>query len=379
MKMKKINFLLNIAVFVLAVLLLGGSTIPVWQFQMQALSLGTASNRDGNLSGVELFDNQGYYAIGKSDLKVGTVVQFFGHDWWVVYLNSSQNVATFWMADPYARSAFNTVSASYDGIHTEGNNIWSNGYTSSIWNFNTADDSSDDVTLPQSLIRGFLSTEANMMLNNRAYAKYKDKVVAGYVEGSNVSNVDAKQDIPYLAYAKTSVKNVTVKNTKTNELKADYSLSSNDIWWLPSYGEVYTIWNLDDASWEKNMLGWTETTVSNYAWLRTPACIDDANEQKKGQSNYAFAVSYTNTNIENESNPILCQIGAECGVRPAIHLNIADIEEEYQKHVEYVQSNNSWFNNDWLKALFIGVCVMGLVGVTLIIIVAIAKNKRHAE
>lgn len=377
MKMKKINFLLNIAVFILAVLLLGGSTIPVWQFQMQALSLGTASNRDGNLSGVELFDNQGYYAIGKSDLKVGTVVQFFGHDWWVVYLNSSQNVATFWMADPYARSAFNTVSASYDGIHTEGNNIWSNGYTSSIWNFKTAADSSVDVHLSQSLIRGFLSSEADKMMNNSVYAKYKDKVVAGYVDGSNESNENAKYDIPYLAYAATSTDDIsTVKNTKTNELKANYSLSDNDIWWLPSVKEVYSIWNLPNNP-NIDMIGWTETTVSNEAWLRTPALVD-ADDHRKGQSNYAMAVA--NKNSTHENYLLFKAINNDkVGVRPAIHLNIADIEEEYQKHVEYVQSNNSWFNNDWLKALFIGVCVMGLVGVTLIIIVAIAKNKRRAE
>lgn len=373
MNMKKINYLLNVFILALAVLVMCGATVPALQFKAQAINLGTAGNRDGKLHGTQLFDSHGYYAIGKDDLKVGTLVQFFGHDWWVVYLNELEKVATFWMADPYATSAFNPVSTAYNSIKTDGSNIWSNGYTKSIWNCQTPGDIADDVTLTSSKIRNFLVGEANTMINNKSYENYKDKVVAGYVQGSNESNDSAQKSIPYLSWAKDNITNYQVRKSVGDELIAHYSLSSEDVLWLPSISEIKDSWKLFDSVAQHDMLGWTDNTLANCAWLRTPAYLENPNETY-GRSDFAMVVF----SDKRDGNYVGSkQISQAAGVRPAIHLDIANIEAEYQEHVD--GANNGWFNNDWLKALFIGVCVLGIVGVTLVIIAAIARNKRHAE
>ncbi len=66
-------------------------------------------------------------------------------------------------------------------------------------------------------------------------------------------------------------------------------------------------------------------------------------------------------------------------VRPAIHMSIENIDDEYQAHLDAVNNGGKggWFNDDWLKALFIVVCILGLVGVGLVIIAVILKARKN--
>ena len=365
--MKKINLFISALMICLAILVAGGAMVPAMQFQAQAAALRTASNSNSDLKGIELFDSAGRYTVSQADLKIGETFQFFGHDWRVVFVNKDEKVATFWMADPYTKSAFNSNMRSALGILTNGDNIWLNGYSENIWN-NENNENHGEKLLGQSDIREFLATEASRILNDKAYAKYQDKVRAGHVVGTNEEG-NNQQPIPYLSYSQEDPEQVQQYTTATNELMADYSLNGTDRLWLPSIDEIKNIWKLTEGD-KKKILGWTETTVSNRAWLRTP------DFQEPGQSQYAMAVCAGE--VQN-SYFVYHGVGDEIGVRPAIHLNIENIEAEYQAHLDAADKGDkgSWFDEDWLKALFIVVCIIGLVGVGLVIIAVILKARKN--
>ena len=119
---------------------------------------------------------------------------------------------------------------------------------------------------------------------------------------------------------------------------------------------------------KEEFLKWTDNTNNaGRAWLRTP---------DKEESNYAMCIS-NDAKIENaEEKPyqncfVFRPVKQVAGVRPAIHLNIKDIDT-----VVYV--NNKWFNEDWMKALFLGVCVVGVVGIGIVTFAVIAKARKKA-
>ena len=99
------------------------------------------------------------------------------------YVNEKANIATFWMVDPYTPHAyedqdeyvgtiFNKNIKSGNGFFKDGTNIWSNGYSNMIW-----DSNSGEVLIGQSEIRELLFEEAKNMIDSKAYAKYKNKVI----------------------------------------------------------------------------------------------------------------------------------------------------------------------------------------------------------
>ena len=369
--MKKINLFLSALMICLALLVAGGATVPALQFSAQTLGIRTASNTDGKLSGKPLFDDEGRYAVSLNDLKkIGGTFQFFDHDWRVVYVNESENVATFWMADPYARTQFNTVEKSYDGIAKDGSNIWANGYTKTVWTGNNT----ETELKKESDIRTFLRAESKDMITNSKY-KYKNKVHYGYVEGTNEGK-NAYETINVMAWAVDSTSNVTeYKNEDgslktTNEIKAYYGFTDDEpALWLPSVDEIMNIWDL-----HSNEIAWTESTTSNRAWLRTPD-LGNREKAQPSESCYAMTVRFDAKNGFNYKED---DIKVSLGVRPAIHLDITKIAEEYQEYLENAgNGNGDWFNDTWLKVLFIVVCVLGLVGVGLVIVAVIAKSRQN--
>ena len=90
----------------------------------------------------------------KTALTDGQVFNFFGHDWRLVFLNEKQNVATFWMADPFTGSTYNETTRSGTKliVNEDGStNIWANGYTNSVWKSENG-----DVLMNQSKVRELL-------------------------------------------------------------------------------------------------------------------------------------------------------------------------------------------------------------------------------
>ena len=67
-------------------------------------------------------------------------------------------------------------------------------------------------------------------------------------------------------------------------------------------------------------------------------------------------------------------------MRPAIHLNITDISTEYQEHLSDVTNNSNnivnWWNESWLQILFFAVCSLGILGVILVVIAVVARNRK---
>ncbi len=364
--MKIKNLFYSFLLVCLALFVCGCATVPALQFQAQAKQVLTASNNDGKLKGDALFDEAGNYNFRKDDLIAavtsGKVFNFFGYDWRVVFVNEDQNVATFYMADPYTGAIFNETTWAGDGKHHDivdgviTTNIWSNGYTNTDWQ-------SDDgvVKLGRSAVNKFLESESEKMLNNKDYAKYKDKVVRGSVIGTN--EVQTTMTVAQLAYSKSDINNVTVESA-TSKLTAKYGLGTDAVLWLPSIVELISTWKV-----KENFLKWTDNTNNaGRAWLRTP----DSQE-----SHYVMCISNDRVSEEGvEEKPyencfVYRPVKQMAGVRPAIHLNIKDIDT-----VVYV--NNKWFNEDWMKALFIGVCVVGVVGIGIVTFAVIAKARKKA-
>jgi len=373
MKIKKV--LLSICMICLAVLVLAGATVPVMQFSAQAMVVRAASTDNSVLESKELFDSKGRYTVDmdylKSSLVDGQVFNFFGHDWHIVWVNEKANIATFWMIDPYTPHAyedqdeyvgtiFNKNIKSGNGFFKDGTNIWSNGYSNMIWESN-----SGEVLIGQSEIRELLFEEAKNMIDSKAYAKYKNKVIAGYVEGTN--EVVSEVKIPSIAFSKDNLNQVEYETEETNKLTAQYGLNTDDRLWLPSINELKTKWNLHE-----NIIRWTETSNnSGFAWLRNPSKETDSNY---ANSAYATCIRYdrdpnkTNTGTVDDLFFVKA-IKQEAGVRPAIHLDITDLSAG-------ASTDDGWFNEDWLKVLFIVVCVLGIVGIALVITAVVLKARK---
>lgn len=365
--MKKLKLFVSALMIALAVLVIGGATVPALQFQAQTMALNAASAASGS---TQLFDAAGRYSVSYQDLlnalSTGETFEFFGYEWHVVYV-SEGGYATFWMATPFDKTVFNATTRSGNGIYLDGSNIWLNGYAGTTWQSDTYTAGALKA-LGQSEIRSYLHKAADDIINNKKYRDYKNKVTPGYVAGHNEANADASKKIKYLSYSRSSLNNVTELRDGVDMLTAQYYLTEKDYMWLPSKQEIVDIWGL-----HANMIQWTETTKSDRAWLRTPD-IDN--------SEYAMAVcAYTDKN-----NPALDDyfvtkaVKQEAGVRPAIHLNISAIEDEYQDHLANPNkkgSSDDWFNTAWLKALFLVVCVLGLVGIGLVIIAVIVKSRQN--
>lgn len=376
--MKKINLLFSTLVLVLALLVVGATTlVPV--MQAQTMSLQPASNANGNLTGEILFDDAGRYAVDKTGLIEGNIFKFFGHDWRLVKVDGG--VATFWMADPYTSTHFNKTSRAGIDLYQSGANIWTNGYSKTVWqnDLYTSTQENGQVILDQdggSDIRKFLYEEAKTMLDDKAYAKYKDKVIPGFVAGHNEANDDANRKVVYMAYAKQGLTQVERDNDEAdkNQLTAYFDLDSSDRLWLPSVGDLQT-WNvLDDAQevLRPNTFEWQDTAVANRVWLRNP----DPDE-----SYYALVLSANKTKDGTESTESYFHwrtVGNTAGVRPAVHLDISKIDEEYADHVNHAGSKN-WWDDDWLKVLFLTVCILGVAGLTLVVIGVIVKVRRTRQ
>ena len=365
--MKKFNLFFSAVIFALVLFVVGGATIAP-AVQMQSAVLNPAGTT--GLKGSILFDSKGRYALDKPDLQVGLNYQFFGYDWRLVFVNG--NVATFWMADPYTTTVFNQTTRAGLGIYKDGANIWTNGYSETIWKSSYTDN--QEVSLGQSDIRKFLKSEANKIINNKKYASYRDKVIAaGNAVGNNQPNDTAHKLIEYLSFSKDGVDQVEKDVDTTNQLTAYYDLGSSDRLWLPSIEDL-RLWNILDDDYKvvnANALRWTETTIANRAWLR------DADYEG---SQYARIISPVEE-ADGDSEPSYFHSRAvkqAAGVRPAIHLDITNISAEYQDHLDHPAGNGSWWNwdDDWLKALFMTVCVIGLVGLSLVVAAVIVKVRR---
>ncbi len=364
--MKKFNLFFSILIVALVLLVLGGATITP-AVQMRSMTLNAASA--GNLKGMILFDQKGRYALDRSDLGVGKTYQFFGYDWRLVLVEG--NTATFWMADPYTKTRFNHIDRSATGINPDGSNIWTNGYSKTVWKKTTE----TQLDLGQSDVREFLYNEAKRIIDNKAYAAYKEKVVPGYVDGHNQATSDTNStqcEIDHLSFGEYSIDDVTMKSDVTKEIVAQYGLDTSDRLWLPSIGD-FQVWNVLNSEKEvikPNTLRWTETTKSGYyAWLRNP---------DQDSSEYAMVISPEAYQGEGDSYATYFHaqfVNDEAGVRPAIHLDITQISTEYEAHLNDSNRKN-WLDDDWLKAMFLTVCVIGVVGLVLVIVAVIAKARR---
>lgn len=354
MKIKKL--LLSVCMVCLALLVFGGATVPAMQFSTQALVVRAASDYS-TLEPKELFNKKGNYTVDmdylKSSLANGQVFSFFGYEWRVVFINETENVATFWMKDPYTSSVFNRTKRAGNGFFIDGSNIWSNGYTNMMWDSNQG-----DVTIGQSIIRDFLIKESSKIINDKKYSNYKKKVVAGHVNGTNEASTESK--IAKIAFSLDSLDQVEVENEATDKLTAQYGLSDADRLWLPSRKELVDLWNV-----HTNILAWNDNTNNGgRAWLRTPYLGAQSSE-------YATCVCFEPAGLTSSLPDdffVGKAVGQEAGVRPAIHLNISELTES--------GSANGWFNEDWLKTLFIVVCVLGIVGIVLVITAVVLKSRQ---
>lgn len=390
--MKKINLICSILVIALAMLIVSGATMaPVAQLQASTLKVAAADNSRGT----EMFDSEGRYAVGRESLTVGSVYNFFGYDWYLVQVNDESKAATFWMVDPFAKTYFNKVSYSNNSgpIDGEHSNIWSNGYTNLAWKKTNGKISN----LGESHVRAFLHQKFDEINNNAAYAKYKNKVKKGYVEGNNQINSQdvASFAIDNLSYAHDSIEHYQRKSiTSPEELIAYLYLESNDGLWLPSVRDLmlWGIVNYNEGVFEfvenkRSLLGWSDTTNGSYSWLRTAdkefsdsVFAVSARMEYSAKFNQTSYLHYFPINDEN------------VGVRPAIHLDITNIASEYQAHLDSLQSGNGnnagntnnpvnnifgWIGDDWMKALFMTVCIFGVIGVSLVIIAVIARARRN--
>lgn len=363
MKIKKL--LLSVCMICLALLVLAGATVPAMQFRAQAMAVRATSDNNIYLQPKELFNGKGNYTVDleylKNAIQNGQVFNFFGHDWRIVFVNETESVATFWMADPYTPNAykdqdefdgviFNKTTQSAIGILKDGSNIWTNGYSGSVWTSNEG-----DVVIAQSQIRTLLNNEASAMIDNKAYAKYKNKVVAGYVNGTNEQAIE--KAIAQLAYSEDNLNQVEGV-LGTSNLVAKYGLDQNDRLWLPSVNELTAKWNVS-----REVIKWINTTNNQgRAWLRSP----DVSE-----SQFAVCVCAEEVGTTGKIDDLFVakKIKQKAGVRPAIHLNISELTET-------ATNNGGWFNEDWLKVLFIVVCVLGIVGVGLVITAVVIKSRQ---
>jgi hypothetical protein len=209
------------------------------------------------------------------------------------------------------------------------------------------------------------------MIANTAYAKYKEQVVAGYVMGNNEAKNKSTSTIETLCYSKKGLSQVQ-ESTVLNELTADFGLVDDRLW-LPSIGELRN-WNILSAEVNSkevitpNILEWSNTAENYYAWLRNP---------DPDSSDRAWVVRAETTKSDGKTLASIpsVAIGQEYGVSPAIHLDIEKIDEEYADYLAN-PAKGGWWSDDWLKALFMTVCIIGTIGIILVISAVVAKARR---
>ncbi len=360
--MKKRNLFLTLTFIALAVLVgLGSMCATFAQAQGVALQVAAASES------TKLFNDQGNYAVERNTLNnsKGKVFNFFGYDWYLVNINNEAEVATFWMVNPYGsdqsyRYVFNkpTQSATTDtDLFWEGKTLWGNGYTDTIWN--------NDVHLGNSNLKNEMHQIAAQIIDNNSYKNYKNKVVAGYVAGSNMENQEqnAKMSISHVYHAEQGTTTLYEVTSPAQTMVADYTLGADDRLWLPSTEEVR-----DSGYWKLNntQRNYQIRTVDNVCWLRTPVDNDSSMAQLIGCAPTITDAGVTATQAQSFFKTNVDQAH---GVRPAIHLSLKD----------YGDGNGSkggWFTDDMMKVFFIIICVLGIIGVILVIIAVVAKARR---
>lgn len=360
--MKKRNLFLTLTFIALAVLVgLGSMCATFAQAQGVALQVAAASES------TKLFNDQGNYAIERNTLNnsKGKVFNFFGYDWYLVNINNEAEVATFWMVEPYGaddtyRYAFNThaeSSTTDNDLFYEGKTLWCNGYSKTDWN---------DKVAGESDLKATLQEIAQNIIDNNSYKSYKNKVVAGYVAGSNLNNANAQRSISEVYCSVSGTTSLDKITSPEQKMTAYYELDSADRLWVPATEEI-----MDGGTWglTNQQRNWSRTTVDKVCWLRTPVVNHSAEAQLVGYStNIANAEVGGETAVQAQSI-FKHYVDQKHGVRPAIHLSLKD----------YGDGNGSkggWFTDDMMKVFFIIICVLGIIGVILVIIAVVAKARR---
>ena len=362
--MKKGNLFLALVFIAMAVLVGVGSMFATFaQAQNVALQVAAAGGS------TKLFNSNGSYAVERNTLNnsKGQIFNFFGYDWYLVNINDAEEVATFWMVSPYGsdssyRYAFNKqieAGSTSSDLFWEGKTLWHNGYSSSYWE-------TENKELGESQIRATLRDIAKTIIDNKSYKNYKNKVVPGYVAGSNMDNADAKQPIGTVYCSVSSTTSVDKIVAPDQKMTAYYTLDSTDRLWLPATEEVRNngFWRLSNK--ERN---WERTTVDNVVWLRSAVDNHSAMAQLVG---YSTSIPTTNGMVAAQEQSFYKHyVDQKHGVRPAIHLSLKNYGDGASK--------GGWFTDDMMKVFFIIICVLGIIGVILVIIAVVAKARRDKE
>ena len=372
--MKK-NHLLFSLLFICCALVMVLGSIGGAVAQAQALTVQAAADEVP-----ALFNADGSYAVQRSDLVKGAKFNFFGYTWRVVYRNDDEKVVTFWMDEPMADAhSFNPAAVS--GATQTLENTWCNGYTSSKLTIKSSGYQDIGGDAGESAIRAYLREIANNLLNNSQYAKYKDKVVKGQVQGTNYDKDKSKASITKVRYAKDGTHYVAEPkdgDTVIEEvLEINYALT-DDVLWLPCEEEIKAngLWQLNEVD-----RAWNNTTNANAAWLRNPFLDSNANPLFEG-SHLGMVIGFENTveNTYSSQGFFGTAINKAQGVRPAIHLNIASLDQENGDGSNGGNKGSlDWWNDNIMKVFFIIICVLGVIGVVLVITAVIIKAHQRKK
>lgn len=313
----------------------------------------------------ELFNDEGKFAIARTELLQGAKFKFFDHVWRVVYVNNEADVVTFWLDEPLqgVTKAFNNANGESAAIWSE-ETTWVNGYTS-------AKIKDTDVTFDESEIRAYLRELAVTMIDE-SNAKYASRVVPGYVEGSNWDNNKASSEVTPLTWRQESPEGITTGKLGEQDatLIADYNLTSDDRLWLPCEKEVMDegVWNLTN-----NDRNWNVTTTANAVWLRNPNAQTATDPLNQG-SHMGVLVGYLtdNSGYYQSQSFFADNINKAYGVRPAIHLSLRNFDGISP---EGDNNDNVW--DHVMEVFFIVVCVLGIIGVVLVIIAVVMKARKN--
>ncbi len=249
-------------------------------------------------SGQSLFNAEGAFIVNKSDIQIGELYNFFGYDWKVV--QSQSNTITFWMSSPYKNTAFNIGNNIYGdaGVDT----IWSNGYSKAIYKGEEIAESNLKQVLSQD-ITNYFSTQPGW-----------DKVIP-VSDSRGVTNVTT----------------VYYRDTAADRYKDDYgtTLSSyfsieDEMLWIPSMTQVKDggTWGFTESN-GNSFRNWTDTSISNAAWLRTPTLYSHkailVGNNKVPGGNFVDAEG---KELINDQSLFTNYITEEYGIRPAVTLAI---------------------------------------------------------
>lgn len=361
--MKKNRIICSLLFIAMAVTMFCGS-IGSACVQGMTLAAQAASNTK------ELFNDEGKFAIARTELIQGAKFKFFDHVWRVVYVNNEADVATFWLDEPLqgVTKAFNNANGE-SAAEWSNETTWVSGYTS-------AKIKDTEVIFGESEIRAYLRELATEMIDN-SNAKYASRVVPGYVEGSNWDNNKASSEITPLTWRQESPTGITTGkiNDKDATLIADYNLTSDDRLWLPCEKEVMNdgVWNLTNT--DRN---WNLTTTANAVWLRNPKAqpvpenVTDDNKKYYG-SHMGVLVGYLtdNSGYYQSQSFFADSINKEYGVRPAIHLSLRNFDGVSPEETGV----SPW--DGVMQIFFIVVCVLGIIGVVLVIIAVVMKARKN--